>query len=318
MSTNTTNTNNGTSNGASRPKSSAPKSAVSGEGAQLYPFASIPLPDPAMLEKLANEFFLVLPKDLANGTATQQLSSAKKSNRMKFRSRCLRRKCFRSATHRCRTATEYPCLFDQSSQPGPLTESDLRAIAASLAGSDRAGSAARPGTVRTPVPASPPRPSWRTRMLPHSLLAPTMPSGNEMFSFPGMRGSAVFSARRSASRRGFDARSYRRGAFQRFPAQRPYFMEGKRARLRPPRPVLPPINDCSLFPRVPAMPNVPGIETIPKPCSASITVRNAARRIRRNFNSCSGARVRAQQCHKRRRYDRVQLAQRPLVRRRSN
>ena len=68
MSTNTTSTNNGTSNGASRPKSSASRSAAGpGEGAQRFPFASIPLPDPALLEKLANEFFLVLPKDLGNG-----------------------------------------------------------------------------------------------------------------------------------------------------------------------------------------------------------------------------------------------------------
>jgi hypothetical protein len=39
---------------------------VPGEGTKLYPFASIPLPDPALLERLANEFFLVMPTDLAD------------------------------------------------------------------------------------------------------------------------------------------------------------------------------------------------------------------------------------------------------------
>jgi len=56
MSTNITNTNNGTHNGASRPKSSGQKPGSS-EGSQRFPFASIPLPDPALLERLANEFF---------------------------------------------------------------------------------------------------------------------------------------------------------------------------------------------------------------------------------------------------------------------
>ena len=65
MSTDTTNTNNGNGNGASRPKSSASKSAASAEGARYYPFGAIPLPDPATLERLANEFFLAMPRDLA-------------------------------------------------------------------------------------------------------------------------------------------------------------------------------------------------------------------------------------------------------------
>src|SRR5580658_8693716 len=66
MSTNTTSTNNGTGNGAGKPKSSASKSAAGAEGAR-YPFGAFPLPDPETLERLANEFFLAMPKDLANG-----------------------------------------------------------------------------------------------------------------------------------------------------------------------------------------------------------------------------------------------------------
>src|SRR6204780_5969228 len=76
MSTNTTNTNNGTSNGASRPKKGASKSAASGEGARYYPFGAIPLPDPATLERLANEFFLAMPKDLANGDSVEEYASS--------------------------------------------------------------------------------------------------------------------------------------------------------------------------------------------------------------------------------------------------
>jgi len=57
MSTNITSTSNGA--GSNGSKSSAPK----------YPFGTIPLPDPAVIERLANEFFLVMPKDLADGAA---------------------------------------------------------------------------------------------------------------------------------------------------------------------------------------------------------------------------------------------------------
>src|ERR1700733_913016 len=76
MSTNTTSTNNGNgSNGASRPKSKASKPATrSTDGARLYPFGTIPLPDPATLERLANEFFLAMPKDLANGDRVEEFA----------------------------------------------------------------------------------------------------------------------------------------------------------------------------------------------------------------------------------------------------
>src|SRR5208283_4960217 len=68
MSTNTTSTNNGTSNGASRPKAGTSKAAApNAEGARYYPFGAIPLPDPATLERLANEFFLAMPQGLADG-----------------------------------------------------------------------------------------------------------------------------------------------------------------------------------------------------------------------------------------------------------
>ena len=133
MSTNTTNTNNGTSNGASRPKKGASKSAASGEGARYYPFGAIPLPDPATLERLANEFFLAMPQDLANGHSAEESSSpeieAEEIPTVMFTEEMLPvqgRPGFESASGIPASAP--------SSPPGPLTESDLRAIAASLAG----------------------------------------------------------------------------------------------------------------------------------------------------------------------------------------
>src|SRR6202050_4101973 len=135
MSTNTTSTNNGTGNGASRPKSSASKpAAASAEGARYYPFGAIPLPDPATLERLANEFFLAMPKDLANGDSIEEYASSPEVESEEIPTVM--------STEEMLPLQPAP-LFESSpsipasapsSQPGPLTESDLRALAASLAG----------------------------------------------------------------------------------------------------------------------------------------------------------------------------------------
>ena len=152
MSTNITSTNNGTSNGASRPKTGAPQksASVTGEGARHYPFGAIPLPDPATLERLANEFFRAMPRDLANGESTATAPEAE-SEEIPV------------------TMFEEPLPFGETSvesapsapgslpytQPGPLTEADLRAIAASLAG-ETALVPGAPGTAPAPpVPGSP-------------------------------------------------------------------------------------------------------------------------------------------------------------------
>src|ERR1700678_643429 len=135
MSTNTTSTNNGSGNGASRPKSSASKSAGRGaEGVRKQPFSTIPLPDPATLERLANEFFLAMPKDLANGDSVEEYASSPEVESEEIPTVM--------STEEMLPLQPAP-LFESSpsipasapsSQPGPLTESDLRAIAASLAG----------------------------------------------------------------------------------------------------------------------------------------------------------------------------------------
>src|SRR6516225_92231 len=84
MSTNTTSTSNGGGNGASRPKDQKrTKSSLSGEPAGQYPFGTFPLPDPATLERLANEFFKAMPRDLADGDGmVEDFSSRELSGEM--------------------------------------------------------------------------------------------------------------------------------------------------------------------------------------------------------------------------------------------
>ncbi len=261
MSTNTTSTNNGTSNGASGPKSSASKSAANAEGARSYPFGAIPLPDPATLERLANEFFLAMPKDLANGNTVEESSSPEVESEeiptVMFTEEMLpvqRAPLFESAPSIPGSAS--------SSPPGPLTESDLKAIAASLAGE----TALVPGTSGTvpmpPVAGSPPGFFAEGRLSPLAL-APTLPSGNELFSFPGM--PSALSSPPTSVPGGADmiAVPQSPGSAPTIPGFAPYFVEGEKGTSPAATAVLPPISELFSFPRVPAMPNVPGIETIP-------------------------------------------------------
>src|SRR5580658_9116784 len=185
MSTNTTSTNNGTGNGASRPKSSASKSAASAEGARYYPFGAIPLPDPATLERLANEFFLAMPKDLANGDSVEEFAASPEVESEEIPTVMFTEEMLPvQGAHRFESAPSIPAA-PPSTPLGPLSESDLRAIAASLAGA----TALVPGTLGTaPAPpvAGSPQGFFAEGMHSPFALAPTLPSGNELFSFPGM------------------------------------------------------------------------------------------------------------------------------------
>src|ERR1700685_3234368 len=154
MSTNTTNTSNGNGNGASRPKSSAPKSAsVAGEGTKLHPFASIPLPDPALLERLANEFFLVMPKDLANGD-----SGAASAVPEEIESEEIPTTMFSEMLPLHDTpvagSPSTPSGSPAAAHPGPLSEADLRAIAASLGSATALVPGAPTATTATQTPTS--------------------------------------------------------------------------------------------------------------------------------------------------------------------
>ncbi len=262
MSTNTTSTNNGAGNGASRPKSSASKSAASAEGARHYPFGTIPLPDPATLERLANEFFLAMPKDLANGHGVEESTSSppvesEEIPTVMFTEEMLplqRAPLFESAPSIPASAP--------SSQPGPLTESDLRAIAASLAGATALVPGA-PGTVPSPPVAGSPPSFFAEGELSPLAVAPTLPTGNELFSFPGM--PAVPSSPPTSPPGGADMVAVPQsfGSAPAVPGSTPYFVEGEKGTSPAAAPVLPPISELFSFPRVPAMPSVPGIETIP-------------------------------------------------------
>lgn len=264
MSTNTTSTNNGAGNGASRPKSSASKTATaSGEGARYYPFGAIPLPDPATLERLANEFFLAMPKDFVNGHTVEESSSPEVESEeiptVMFTEEMLpaqRASGFESA----------PGIPGSPpySQPGPLTESDLKAIAASLAGATALVPGA-PGTVPTPPVAGSPPGFFAEGKLSPLAVAPTLPSGNELFSFSGM--PAAFSSPPTSAPGGADMSAVPQspGSAPTIPGSTPYFVEGEKGTSPAAASVLPPVNDLFSFPRVPAMPGVPGIETIPNP-----------------------------------------------------
>jgi len=222
------------------------------------------LPDPETLERLANEFFLAMPKDLANGYVEEsspeligETLESEEIPTVMFTEEMLpvqRPPSFESAPG-------IPALAS-TMQPGPLTESDLKAIAASLAGATALVPGA-PGTAPTPpVAGSPPGFFAEGNMSPLAL-APALPSGNELFSFPSM--PAVNSSPPTSLPGGTDMSAVPQspGSVPTVPGSAPYFVEGEKATSPAAAAVLPPISELFSFPRVPAMPNAPGIETIP-------------------------------------------------------
>ncbi len=125
MSTNITSTSNGeggTQNGASRPKA---------EGVRGDPFVSMPLPDPVVLERLANEFYRAFPKDVALPDAAPEPEPEEESEAIptSMFSEMLSPK----ETSGVQSSSSMPAS-PVYTEPGPLTETDLRAIAATVAG----------------------------------------------------------------------------------------------------------------------------------------------------------------------------------------
>jgi cysteine desulfurase / selenocysteine lyase len=270
MSTNTTNTNNG--NG--RPQPGAPESArAPGKTGQenRFPFASFPMPAPETLERLANEFFLVMPQDLANGNGAP---AAESSPEMEMESEEIPITTFPPGVEllplqnvpRGETPASAPASFS-STPPGPLTENDLRAIAASLAGAT-ALVPGMPGTVPTPPVAGAPPDFLVGGKVSPLAAAPLLPPGNEMFSMPGIpRIPAASTSMPTGAPGGADlmAVPFTPGTAPPVPGSTPYFIEGDKGRSPGAAPVLPPVNDLFSFPRVPAMPNASGIQTVPNP-----------------------------------------------------
>jgi cysteine desulfurase / selenocysteine lyase len=265
MSTNTTSTNNG----SGRPKPGAPESnGHSGAGARelRFPFATFPMPDPATLEKLANEFFLVIPEDLGNGDheATPEYPMDAESETIPTTMLTEEMLPFRG-TEATESAPSVPGSLP-SSPPGPLTETDLRAIAASLAGA----TALVPGTPGTaPIPptaGSPPDFLASVGMMNSPFgISPNLPLGNELFSFSGVSGFPSTPPTSPPSGADVTAVPQSPGSTPTMPGVTPYFPEGEKGTSPAAAAVLPPVNDLFSFPRVPAIPNVAGPQTIAPP-----------------------------------------------------
>jgi cysteine desulfurase / selenocysteine lyase len=260
MSTNTTSTNNGSGNGASRPKSGASKSSA--EGASHYPFGTIPLPDPATLERLANEFFLAMPKDLANGDSVEEFAASPEVESEEIPTVMFTEEMLPVQGAPLFESSPSISAAVPSSPPGPLTESDLRAIAASLAGA-MAMVPGSPGTAPAPPVAGSPPGFFAEGLHSPLAVAPTLPSGNELFSFPGA--PSQFTSPPTSVPAGADMSAVPRSpaGTPTMPGSAPYFVEGEKGTSPGAASVLPPINDLFSFPRIPAMPNAHGIETIP-------------------------------------------------------
>jgi cysteine desulfurase/selenocysteine lyase len=274
MSTNTTNTNNGNGNGASRPKSSAPKSAsVPGEGTKLYPFASIPLPDPALLERLANEFFLVMPTDLADGdsgatAAPEEMESEEIPTTMFSEPLPLHDTLGAGSP-------SIPSGSPVAAQPGPLSEADLRAIAASLGSATSLVPGTPTPTTSTPVPTSQPDFLGESKISPMAV-SPSIPSGNDLFSFPGIAGmpsSAPTAPPGGADESALPSSMGTVSAAPVLNGSMPVLPGTEQSASPTATAVLPPINELFSFPRVPAIPNVSGLQTLQSPpVSASPSV----------------------------------------------
>ncbi len=269
MSTNITNTSNGSSNGASRPKAAAPKASapVDVEGARYYPFGAIPLPDPATLERLANEFFLAMPRSLGeNGGLAEHPPAEAESEEIPVT-------MFPEGVPVRETAPErVPSVpgSPPATTIGPLTETDLRAIASSLAGATALVPGA-PSTAPTPpVPGSPPDFLAEGKASPFSA-APTLPPGSEMFSFPSISAAPASPSTSPPGGADVSAVPLSLESAAAVPGTTPYSVQGGKGTSPGAAPVLPPINELFSFPRVPAIPSAPGLQTVPNVATPSST-----------------------------------------------
>jgi cysteine desulfurase/selenocysteine lyase len=287
MSTNITNTNNGTSNGASRPKAGAPKSTAAGGGGKSLPFATFPLPEPEVIERLANEFFLSVPRDMSyedhsSHDAEPDLDSPDFETDTDGGEVPATMLTEDSLPLRQAPAMEpglsVPASLP-SAPPGPLTETDLRAIAASLAGAT-ALVPGTPGTAPTPPAAGSPPEFLATGKTAPLAVAPNLPPATELFSMPGV--AAIPSLAPTTPPAGVDLTAVPQapGNVPVVPGSMPYFVEGEKGASPAAAPTLPPVNDLFSFPRVPAIPNVSGIQTVPNvpapPLSPSAAPPNVA------------------------------------------
>ena len=262
MSTNTTNTNNG----AGRPKSgaSAPDHKSGADAQELrFPFATFPMPDPATLERLANEFFLVMPSHLGNGDspAAHEIPSDAEPDTIPttlFTEEMLPP----PGTIPALPFSSVPASIPPS-PAGPLIEADLRAIAASLAGSTPLIPENHTMVPRSPF--TPPDSLAEARVSPFQI-NPNLASGNEMYAFPAIPGA--LSSPPNTPTAGGDLM-----AAQQAPSNAPIpnaaSPESASGLSPAATSVLPSANDSFSFPRVPAIPNTSGLPTVAAPLGAT-------------------------------------------------
>ena len=270
MSTNTTSTNNnGNGNGSHRPKSDASKSGASAAGhlpaaggqELRLPFATFPMPDPETLERLANEFFLVVPSDMDDGngaTAPEPLLGAEPDE--------IPRTMFTEETFPLRepgvqSVPSVPPSLPPSS-PGPLNEIDLRAIATSLTSSMGLIPGA-PDKIPTPPTAASPDSIAEGKISPFGV-APNLPNGNEMFSFPAI---PTFTSPPMSVPGGADVSSLPQ-SHAISPAgsgSAPPLSQGEKGGSPATSFVVPPANEWFSFPRIPAIPNTSSLQTVALP-----------------------------------------------------
>ncbi len=282
MSTNTTSTNNGngSSNGASRPKKVASKKTapVDVEGARYYPFGAIPLPDPTTLERLANEFFQAMPRSVGENSGMADHSPDEYASDDHFDSDVdaesgeIPVTTFPEGVPTQQTSSGWSPSVPVSSPTtiGPLSDTDLRAIAASLAGASALVPGAPSTAPKPPVPGAPPSFLAESNASPFTV-APTLPPATEMFSMPGI--PAIPASPPTSPPSGADGSSVPLAPENAatIPGTTPYSAEGGKGTSPGAASVLPPINELFSFPRVPAMPSAPSLQTMPNVAAPSST-----------------------------------------------
>jgi cysteine desulfurase/selenocysteine lyase len=293
MSTNTMNTP------SDRVAAGVSRSVPAEEGAQKYenPFAAS-LPDPAVMARLANEFFAALPRspvpqgntvitspsteiasELIPGAVPQPAAPSMSPSGVldaEGASPTTAPPSF-PLVNEMFAFPSVPNVASPMSVPTPpssppsaqLTEADLRAIPASLAGAMALVPGA-PGTV-TPLPVVGSPPDFLAGGKAASPFAvSTLPPAVEMFSFPSV--PAMPSSPPTAPPGGTDLRAIPTSPT--VPGS-PDFIEAEKGASTA-APTVPAVNEMSSFSRVPTVPNAPGVQSVPNVPSLSASPSTAS------------------------------------------
>ena len=266
MSTNTTNTHNG----AGRPKPEAPGSdqrPTPGAQEVRFPFATFPMPDPATLERLANEFFLVMPSHLGNGDTPSAPEVSAEAVPDAIPTTLFTEEMIPpSGAHGVESFPDIPSSFP-SSPPGPLTEADLRAIAATLGNVTSLSGVPATGTTPAVPSAGSPQDASSLQTISPFGMSPNLPTENGIFSFPAVPGP--FSSPPTGLPAGADVGAALQSTADQQPTAAgsvPYVPQSQEGATPANPSVLP--NDLFSFPRIPSLPNVSALPTVAPPADS--------------------------------------------------